>query len=67
MNPPKSSVALLDGKTVAERLNLKKKTFQRFLLRDETFPKPVRFSPRIVRWVETEVDEWIARKGRETT
>lgn len=31
-------------------------------VKDETFPPPVKLGKRASRWVESEVDDWIARQ-----
>lgn len=31
---------------------------------DETFPKPIKLSERAVGWLESELDEWIANRAK---
>jgi prophage regulatory protein len=32
------------------------------LISEDTFPKPVNLSPKIVGWVDTEIQEWVENK-----
>lgn len=35
-----------------------------WMMRNAGFPEPLKLSPRVVRWVEQEVVEWIERRPR---
>ena len=39
--------------TIYNRINPRRKTY------DPTFPKPIPIGPRLVGWVESEIDAWI--------
>ena len=43
---------------VAARVGLNKRTLQR-MVKDESFPKPVRLHERSIGFVEAEVEEWM--------
>ncbi len=34
-------------------------------VKDGTFPKPVRLSENRIAWLESDVDEWITRRGED--
>jgi prophage regulatory protein len=49
---------LLDAKAVTRKTTLHISTVYK-MLRDNRFPQPVRLGPQIVRWRESEIDQWI--------
>jgi predicted DNA-binding transcriptional regulator AlpA len=51
---------LIDGCRVAALCDVSLATLYRRLLSDPTFPRPIRFSRRHVRWDEAEVQTWLA-------
>lgn len=56
-----SSVRLLRVKGVLDKVPFSRTELYNKLARGE-FPAPVKLSARSVAWVESEVDEWIARR-----
>jgi len=56
---------LMRAEDVSKRLGqsseLTKDDLLRLNLADPTFPRPVQLSPRMLRWVDSEVDAWIAQ------
>ena len=48
---------LMNAKQVSALVNLSYPTIYRMMRRDE-FPKPLQVSPRNVRWLESEIEEW---------
>ena len=48
---------MLDAKQVAGLVNLSYSTIYRAMQRGE-FPRPLQVSPRNVRWLESEIEEW---------
>jgi prophage regulatory protein len=60
---------LLDAKAVTQKTTLHISTVYKMLAKNR-FPQPVRLGPQIVRWRESEIDQWIEslpRVGAETT
>ncbi len=50
---------LLPIQDVSKRIGLgKSKIYE--MVGEETFPRPVRLSPKAVRWKQSEIDAWIA-------
>jgi predicted DNA-binding transcriptional regulator AlpA len=65
MNNPE----LLDMAEVAEMLSIHKKTFYRFMKaeKDPTFPKPIEFGPKTLRWVKADVEKWLSNRMPRTS
>lgn len=51
----------LSIKEVLQRVPLSKPTIYRKIGQNE-FPKPVPFGKRVSRWIESEIDDWIAQR-----
>ena len=56
---------LLRLKEVIERTALSRSTIYR-LMRDGSFPEPLKIGPRAVRWRESETEAWVAARPRAT-
>ena len=54
---------MLRREQVEERCAISRATLYR-LIRWRGFPKPKQMGPNSVRWIETEVDEWLASRPR---
>ena len=54
---------LLIRKRVSELTGISKSHLY-WMMRNADFPEPLKLSPRVVRWVEQEVVEWIERRPR---
>jgi predicted DNA-binding transcriptional regulator AlpA len=52
---------MLSADDVAAKLKVSRSTFYR-TAKGEGFPKPKRFSKTIVRWLESEIDDWIGSR-----
>ena len=55
--------AFLRRKQVETRTGLSRSTIYQYS-KDGAFPKPVPLGPRAVGWLESEVSEWIAARGK---
>ena len=68
MNEPRLPEQLLRITNVQARTGLSRASVWR-LVRDATFPAPVRIGRRAVAWLDTEIDSWIADcvKARNTS
>ncbi len=68
MNGPRPSEQLLRITDVQARTGLSRASVWR-LVRDASFPAPVRIGRRAVAWLDTEIDSWIADcvKARNTS
>ena len=56
---------LLTRHEVEERVGLKRSSIYR-LMRDDDFPEPIKVGIRAVRWLETEINSWLASRPRAT-
>jgi prophage regulatory protein len=54
-SPP---VKMLRRKDVEERTGLKRSTIYDHVKRG-TFPRPIQLGPKVIGWIESEVDAWI--------
>ena len=54
---------LLRRREVEVRTGLSRTTIYR-LMREESFPAPIRVGPRAVRWPESEINAWMASLPR---
>ena len=58
---------LLTRREVEQRCGLSRSTIYRKMReRPPTFPTPIKLSQRAVRWMESEIAEWIASRPRAT-
>ena len=53
---------LLKPEEVSARLGITKSALPALRRRDETFPSPYRVSPKVLRWDEAEIDNWLTAK-----
>lgn len=58
------SSPLMDAKAVSDYVGFSKATLYN-MVRDGEFPKPVRVSSRLSRWLQSEVDTWIQSRAEE--
>lgn len=58
-----SEARMLSLRSVMTRIGLSKATIYR-LLKQGSFPQPVRMTERSVRWPVEEIDEWVASRPR---
>jgi len=56
---------LLKPEEVSAKLGVTKPALFGIRRRDESFPAPVRVSPRVLRWHEADIDNWL-EKQKET-
>lgn len=61
--PDRKAQCLILRREVERRTGLPTSTLYE-MLRKGTFPQPVRLTPRLIAFVESEVDEWIASRRR---
>ncbi len=52
---------LLTVEAVASALKVNKVTVWRLSRSDPTFPKPIKLSDRITRWLESDLEDWVLR------
>lgn len=52
---------LLTVEAVASALKVHKVTVWRLSRPDPTFPKPIKLSDRITRWLERDLEDWVLR------
>lgn len=52
---------LINLNEVTKKLSIHKSTIYR-LLKNDDFPKQIKLGGKIVRWRESDIDEWIERK-----
>lgn len=55
---------LIDIKAVADKLGVSSRTVHRLVAAGD-LPKPVKLAERSQRWIEAEVDDWLASLPRE--
>jgi prophage regulatory protein len=60
---PAKSRRLISAKEVEQKIGLRRTALYQRIARGE-FPAPVRLSERCSRWIEGEVDDWIAKLPR---
>jgi len=64
--PAETTTRFLDIDQVREKpggnRRVDRATIWRWVRNDPEFPKPVRVGPNMVRWIESEIDEYFARK-----
>tara|TARA_R110002153_G_scaffold251582_1_gene408985 strand:+ start:159 stop:344 length:186 start_codon:yes stop_codon:yes gene_type:complete len=53
---------LLKPDEVCKKLGVTKDALYSLRLRSESFPKPYKLTPKVLRWDETEIDKWIQQK-----
>ena len=52
---------LLAVEAAASALKAQKVTVWRLSRSDPTFPKPIKLSDRITRWLESDLEDWVLR------
>jgi predicted DNA-binding transcriptional regulator AlpA len=56
----------LNTAQLSEKLGMSKGSIAQMRQRDKSFPVPVKVSPRVLRWDESEIDEWLyARRDQD--
>lgn len=50
---------LLKPEQVSAKLGISKAALPALRRREESFPQPVRLSPKVLRWDEAEIDNWL--------
>ena len=60
---PPTDMQLLDIKHLIELLEISRSAIYLYM-RTEGFPLPIRVGPRAVRWILSEVLEWVRRRRR---
>lgn len=53
---------LLKPEEVSVKLGISKAALPALRLRDKTFPQPIKVSPRVLRWDEADIDEWLSQR-----
>jgi predicted DNA-binding transcriptional regulator AlpA len=53
---------LLKPEEVSEKLGISKMALPALRFRDKTFPQPIKVSPRVLRWDEADIDEWLSQR-----
>lgn len=53
---------LLKAKEVSEKLGITEGALPALRRREQTFPKPIRVSQKILRWDEEDIDNWLSAK-----
>jgi len=53
---------LLNPSQVSARLGITKVALQSFRSRNPSFPQPIKVSPKVFRWDETDIDRWLENK-----
>jgi predicted DNA-binding transcriptional regulator AlpA len=59
------SMSLLTKEEVASLLKLSDSAFRSLRDRSPDFPKPIKLSPKVFRWDETDISEWLASSREE--
>jgi len=57
---------LLKPHEVADKLGITKKALPALRRREKSFPEPVRLSPKVLRWDEDDIDNWLETKKEKT-
>ena len=53
---------LLRPDEVSEKLGISKGALPALRRRDVSFPPPIRVSPKVLRWDEADINEWLSKK-----
>ncbi len=59
-----SEKLLLQVDDIAQMLSIHPKTLYALIKKDETFPKPISFGPRMRRWKPEDIKSWIENKSK---
>jgi len=59
----KKKTRMLRIKSVSQKLDTGKSTIWLWLAEGK-FPEPIKLSPRITVWKESDIDEWIERRSK---
>jgi predicted DNA-binding transcriptional regulator AlpA len=57
---------LLNTVQLSEKLGLSTGGLHQLRKRETTFPAPIKVSPKILRWDETDIEKWLNGKKKET-
>jgi prophage regulatory protein len=58
----KEPIRILRRRQLEARLAIGRSTIYDWLRSDPTFPRPVKIGCRAVGWVESEINDWLARR-----
>lgn len=53
---------LLKPEEVSVKLGITKSALPALRLRDKSFPPPIKVSPRVLRWDEDDIDNWLSQR-----
>lgn len=53
---------LLKPEEVSVKLGIAKTALPGLRYRDKTFPQPIKVSPRVLRWDEADIDDWLNQR-----
>jgi predicted DNA-binding transcriptional regulator AlpA len=57
---------LLKPTEVSAKLGITKGALHMFRTRNDSFPEPIKVSPKVFRWDETDIDRWLTAKKERT-
>ena len=57
---------LLKPTEVSAKLGITKGALHSFRRREHSFPEPIKVSPKVFRWDETDIDRWLTAKKEKT-
>lgn len=61
------TMRLLKPEEVSEKLGISKAALPALRRREKGFPAPVRVSPKVLRWDEDDIDNWLMTRKEATT
>lgn len=53
---------LLKPSEVSEKLGISKTALPQLRVREKSFPPPIRISPKVLRWDEADIDDWLTKR-----
>lgn len=56
---------MLTDKQVGAKLSISSKTVWRYARELSGFPQPIRLSPRVARWIDSDLDKWMLSHKQE--
>lgn len=56
---------LLKPEQVSEKLGITKAALPALRRREDSFPQPIRVSQKVLRWDESDIDQWLNAKKEE--
>jgi len=60
-----STMNLLKPEQVSEKLGITKAALPALRRREDSFPQPIRVSQKVLRWDESDIDQWLNAKKEE--